>query len=122
MAEALFYIVDMRPEWRGKWAVTFWRPKDAGYAYPLSWAGKYTRQTVEDGGTYYTTRSGRHLIRFAVPCHVADALAVAPPPRQIDSDAGPVVFNSPENRAKLRKAALRITAAAPAKMPGAADG
>ncbi len=110
MAEDLFYIADLRPKWRGKWAVTFWRPDNAGYAYPLSWAGKYTRQQVLSGGDYYTTKSGRHLIRFAVPCHAAEALAVAPPPGQIDNDAGPVVFNTPDNRATLRRAALRLTA------------
>lgn len=108
MADDLFYIADLRPEWRGKWAVTFWRPDDAGYAYPLSWAGKYTRQQVEDGGRYYTKKSGRHLVRFAVPLHIAKSMAVAPPPRQIEGDAGPVVFNTPENREKLRRAAYTL--------------
>lgn len=112
MADDLFYIVDLRPKWRGLWAVTFWRPDNAGYAYPLSWAGKYTRQQVIAGGDYYTTRSGRFLIRFAVPCQVAEAMAVAPPPGQIDGDAGPIVFNTSENRANLRQAALRFTAEA----------
>lgn len=105
--DQLFYIVDMRRKWQRDWAVTFWRPEDAGYAYPLSWAGKYSLQQVLNGGDYYTTCLGCYLIRFAVPCRVADALAVAPPPRMIDGDAGPVVFNTPENRAKLRRAALK---------------
>lgn len=108
-----FYICDLRKKWRGKWAITFWRPNDAGYAFPLSWAGRYTRQAVLDGGRYYTVREGRFLMRFAVPCSAADALAIHPPPGKIDGDAGPVVLNTSENRAKLRRAALLCHAGQP---------
>lgn len=38
-----FFIVDLRPEWRGNPYVTLWRPDDAGYAYPLPWAGRYSK-------------------------------------------------------------------------------
>ena len=101
-----YYIADMRPEWRGKPYITFWRPKDAGYAFPLPWSGRYSEETVISGGSYYTKREGRSLIRFAVPIEVVDGLATAPRPRDIDGDAGPVVVNNDFNRRKLRKAAF----------------
>lgn len=105
MAEE-FYIADMRRGWRGNPYVTFWRPDNAGYAYPLSWAGRYSKETVVEGGDYYTEREGRSLQRFAVPVEVADKIATAPRPGMIDGDAGPVVINDETNRRKLRRAAL----------------
>ncbi|MTH96540.1 hypothetical protein [Roseibium sp. RKSG952] len=101
-----FYIADMRRNWRTNPYVTFWRPENAGYAYPLSWAGKYSRETVTDGGRYYTQREGKSLIRFAVPCDAAEAIAEPPTPGTIDGDAGPVIRNTAENRRRLRQAAF----------------
>jgi hypothetical protein len=106
-----FYICDIRPEWRSKWAITFWRPDNAGYAFPLCWSGKYDAKTVIEGGDYYATRAGNALIRFPVPCEVADSLGVSPPSGKIDGDAGPVVLNSGQNRIKLRKAGRAAIAA-----------
>lgn len=105
MAEE-YYIADMRREFRGNPYVTFWRPKNNGYAYPLSWAGKYTEGTVAEGGSYYTTRDGRTLARCAVPVSMADKIATDPGPGMIDGNAGPVVVNNVENRRKLRRAAF----------------
>ena len=102
-----FYIADMRKGWNGNPYVTFWRPENAGYAYPLPWSGKYSKETVIDGGGYYTQKDGRSLTRFAVPCEVVDAIAESPRPGMIDGDAGPVVFNTADNRRKLRRAAFR---------------
>jgi hypothetical protein len=102
-----YYIADMRPEWRTKPYVTFWRPKNAGYAFPLSWSGRYSEETVISGGDYYTERNGRSLIRFAVPIEAVDGLATSPRPGDIDGDAGPVVVNNDFNRRRLRKAAFR---------------
>ena len=119
LTEARFYICDLRPEWRRNWAVTFWRPDNAGYAYPLSWAGKYSAEKVKKGGSYYAKRSragdeaerpGKTLIRFPVPCEVAEAMAVASPPGKIDGDAGPVVMNNGKNRIALRKAGRAVLA------------
>ena len=104
MSEALV-ICDLRPDWRRNPFVTFWRPDDAGYAFPLSWAGDYTPETVRAGGTYYTKHEDGKLIRFAVPRSVAEAMAVPPPDRMIDGNAGPVVPNNAQNRKKLLKAA-----------------
>lgn len=105
MADHLL-ICDLRPEWRGKPFITFWRPDDAGYAWPLSWAGDYRPEQVANGGSYYTKFKGRSLIRFAVPRAMAESIAIAPPPGKIDSDAGPVVLNTPYHRRKLRNAAF----------------
>jgi hypothetical protein len=104
--EQEYYIADMRPEWRGNPYITFWRPKNAGYAYPLSWAGRYSAASVADGSGYYTTRTGRSLIRFAVLAEVADRIAIDPGPGMIEGNAGPVVINSVENRRRLRRTAF----------------
>lgn len=101
-------ICDLRPKWRGKPYITFWRANNSGYAYPLSWAGNYTDVEVIAGGKYYTVKTGHSLTRFAVPREVAEAMAVPPSPGRIDGDAGPVVPNTAEARAKLRRAAFRI--------------
>lgn len=99
----LYYVADFRPEWRHKPYVTFWRPEDAGYCYPLPWAGRYTRAEIEAGGSYYTKREGRRFIRFAVPCSIVDAMGTAPEAREIDGDTGPVVRKT---AARLRIPAL----------------
>lgn len=101
-----YFIVDLRPEFARNPYVTFWRPKNAGYAYPLSWSGRYGKAEVIEGGSYYTKREGRSFTRFAVPCAIVEALAVAPKPGMIDGDAGPVVVNDASRRTALRKAPL----------------
>lgn len=101
-----FFIVDLRNEWAKRPLITFWRPDNAGYCYPLSWAGIYSRESVEQGGTYYTLFSGRHLVRFAAPRHIVEKLGANPPPRLIDGDAGPVLFNVASVRAHLRRSAF----------------
>lgn len=101
-----YYIADLRSNFSSNPYITFWRPENAGYAYPLSWAGKYTRDVVIEGGSYYTQRQGRSLIRFGVPCQAADKISEAPTAGHIDGNAGPVVRNTPKNRRKLRSAAF----------------
>jgi hypothetical protein len=105
------YIVDLRREWVRRPYITFWRPDNAGYAYPLSWAGKYAPERVRERAAYYITRRGRWLIRFAAPCSAVDAMAEAPRSGVIDGDAGPVVPNTAENRAALRRLAFTPTPA-----------
>ena len=102
-----FYIVDLRKEWATRPCVTVWRPNNCGYAYPLSWAGRYDEATVVEGGPYYSRQEGRRWERFAVPCDVVDKLAIATPPRIVDGDAGPVVMNTGVNRTILRCARFR---------------
>lgn len=89
----LFYIVSVKHTQRRHRYITFWRSDDRGYAYPLSWSGKYTRGQVEASLGYYN--SGCSTI--AVRCEAVDSLAVDPVPGEIDNDAGPVVHNNGEN-------------------------
>lgn len=100
------YIVDLRSEWARKPYITVWRPDDCGYAFPLSWAGRYEWSKIEAGGSYYATRQGTtRWKRFPVPCEVVERLAIPKPkPGIIDNDAGPVLVNDRRTRAALLKA------------------
>lgn len=99
-------ICDLRKEWNGRPYVTFWRPNDANYAYPLVWAGDYTEQQALEGGSYYTTFEDGILVRFPISRSVVEALAVQPKPGIIDGDTGPVVRNTRTMRNKLRSLAF----------------
>jgi hypothetical protein len=103
---AEFYIVDVRPEWSRKPYITVWRPNDAGYAFPLSWGGIYSKEHVDAHPRYYANKKGTKRYEcFPVPREVVEALAIPKPaPRMIDGDVGPVVVNSAKTRAALRKA------------------
>lgn len=93
MAEDQFYIVSVMHTLRRDRYITVWRPNDSGYAYPLSWAGKYSESNVRENLSYYNSGCSN----VAVPCHVLDYLAIPPMPGVIDNDAGPVVPNSAES-------------------------
>lgn len=104
-----FLICDLRPDWNGRPYVTFWRPKNANYAYPLSWAGDYTEAEVLAQHGYYTTHDERGLlIRFPIERVLVEPMAKPPAPGIIDGDAGPVVENTAAMRRKLRKLALLL--------------
>ena len=106
-AAELYYIVDLRDEWRRQKYITFWRPNNSNYAWPLSWAGKYEKSVVDEHGSYYCDTNGRKsLQRFPVLCAVVDAMALTDPDKgDIDGNAGPVLRNSEKVRRKLRAAA-----------------
>lgn len=87
-----FYIVSVVHTPRRDRYITFWRPNDAGYAYPLSWSGKYSEADVRAHLSYYNDGD-----TIAVRCDAVDPLAVAPERGTIDNDAGPVVLNNKEN-------------------------
>ena len=87
------YIVNLSHLRRDQPYITVWRPDNKGYAWPLSWAGKYPAEAVLDKPDYYNCGAAN----IAVPCGVLDALAVKPAPKAIDGDAGPVVLNTAEN-------------------------
>jgi hypothetical protein len=108
MTEQLYYICDMRPEWLTKPYVSFWRPDDAGYAYPLSWAGKYTLERIRDQTDYYYCRNTRSFTRFPILCSKVERFASAPAPKTVDGDAGPVLYMSKTMRAALRSAMLPL--------------
>ena len=97
-----YYIADLRPEWRANPYITFWRAGNRGYAYPLSWAGRYGQAELIEAINYYWKRDGQTLIRFAVHCTAVDRLSIAPAPGVIDGDAGPVVPNNAAARKRLR--------------------
>lgn len=111
-----YVIVDLRAEWARRRFLTFWRPSFAGYAYPLSWAGDYTKSTVIEKDEYLTRR--RYSVatckytgkweRFAVLRSVAEAIAIDTPADQIDGNAGPVVINNKQNRDHLIANRLRL--------------
>jgi len=103
----VFYIVDVRSEFRRNRYITLWRPEDAGYAYPLPWAGKYSRDRIDaNPGYYHKHRYGTApaFDRFPVPCEIVERFAVSPEPGRIDGNAGPAIPNTPAVRAALRRA------------------
>lgn len=119
-----FYIIDMRSEWARKPYITLWRPNDCGYAFPISWAGRYSREKIEAGGSYYATRQGTtRWKRFPVPCDVVERLAIPKPkPGIIDGDAGPVLVNDAKTRAALRAAKVLPTSVAARARSAAKEG
>jgi len=111
-----FFIVDLRPEWCRNPYVTLWRPNDAGYAYPLPWSGRYSKQAVDEGGSYYfgSEGHGRQIHRFPVPCDVVERLSTAKPAaHMIDGDVGPVVPNAAEIKKALKAARYKPAAIQP---------
>jgi hypothetical protein len=83
--------------------ITFWRAENKGYAWPLSWSGKYSEEAVLQNMEYYN--DGWHTI--AVPADVVEKLAVGPGKGTVDNDAGPVVLNTPDNWDMLLQAVIR---------------
>lgn len=104
MEETEYYIVDVRPQWNHHRYITFWRPNNSNYAYPLSWAGRYSKETVDAEPHYYCNTNGsKKLVRFPVPCEIVEQFGNNPEPGLIDDDAGPVVLNTKKIRRKLRR-------------------
>lgn len=97
-----FYVVSLKHTRRDSKYITVWRPEDKGYAWPLSWAGKYSEADILAGRDYYH----RGDDTLAVPCATLDALAVPPIKGTIDGDAGPVVMNNRASWASILEAAM----------------
>jgi hypothetical protein len=91
-----FYVISAKHTNREHQYITLWRPEDKGYAWPLSWAGRYTEQQIVDALDYY--HCGENV---AIPCRVLDAMAVPVTPGTVDNDAGPVVLNNKVNWLKI---------------------
>jgi hypothetical protein len=91
------YIVNLSHLRRDQPYVTVWRPDHRGYAWPLSWAGRYSEEAVRATPDYYNCGDSN----IAVPCGILDQLAVPPKPGAIDNDAGPVVLSTAENWRQL---------------------
>src|SRR4051794_12616949 len=105
MTEQLFFLVSTKNTQPSHLYITFWRPNDAGYCWPLSWAGKYSRQKIQAKRDYYMSDN-----TFPVPCEVVDAIASQPLPGMIDGDAGPVVENTKGKLRYLRTIGMREAA------------
>lgn len=106
-ADNEFYIVDVRAEFSRNPYITLWRPGNAGYAYPLPWAGRYTRNQIENRpGYYHKKRHGhvRTLDRYPVPCAIVERFGVDPDKGLVDGNVGPVLPNTAEVRSALQKA------------------
>ncbi|WP_426110976.1 hypothetical protein [Massilia sp. PWRC2] len=88
-----FYVVSVKHTQREQPYITFWRPDNKGYAWPLSWAGQYSEAEVAADLEYY--HNGYDS--FAIPCALMDSLAVPPALGTIDNNAGPVVMNTKLN-------------------------
>lgn len=87
-----YYVVNLSHASRATPFITVWRPECKGYAWPLSWAGKYPEDEVLAHLDYYN--GGDNV---AVPCEVLDAMAVETPPGMVDNNAGPVVLSNKAN-------------------------
>lgn len=105
--ETQYFIVDIRNDWRKQKYITFWRPDNSNYAWPLSWAGRYDRSVVDSQPSYYcNTNGGKSLVRFPVACEIVEAMALTEPDNgDIDGNVGPVLRNSEKVRRKLRASA-----------------
>lgn len=93
-----YYLVSVKHTRKEDLYITFWRPDNAGYCYPLSWAGQYDEETIRAKPDYYNNLDDT----FPVPVHVAEELAISPEPRTVAGDAGPVVQNNRQNMRRLR--------------------
>jgi hypothetical protein len=96
MADPLYYVVSVKHTQREQPYITVWRPENAGYAWPLSWAGRYPQSEIAASLDYY--HGGDSV---AIPCRLLDDMAVPTPPGTVDNDAGPVVLNSKANWALI---------------------
>lgn len=101
-AELKFYIVSVTHTQRRDAFISFWRPDNAGYCWPLSWAGHYEEEAVQASLSYYNDGQ----LNIAVRADVVDAIAVTTPPGRIDGDAGPVVLNDETSWRKMRAALI----------------
>ncbi|PTW53551.1 hypothetical protein C8N35_1166 [Breoghania corrubedonensis] len=102
-----YFIADLRASFRRNPFITFWRPNNEGYTYPLVWAGRYSAEDVRSGGEYYTKCEGNTLARCAVPCDAVFWIAGEPARGLVDGDVGPVMPNTPNFRGYLRVSACR---------------
>lgn len=88
-----YCIASIRHTRREHRYITFWRPDDKGYAWPLPWAGRYSAERVLAELSYYN--NGERSI--AVRAEAAEALGEPPQSGDVDGDVGPVVRNTAAN-------------------------
>jgi hypothetical protein len=88
------FVISVHHTLREHRYITVWRPDDRGYAYPLSWAGRYPRERIMQHLDGYYNDGCRNV---SVSCEVLEQLAVDPRKGDIDGDVGPVVLNTRDN-------------------------
>jgi hypothetical protein len=88
-----YYIVSLKHTKASDKYISFWRKNNAGYAWPLSWAGDYSKDAILENPRYYN--NGEDTI--SVPKPLALAISTPPTKGDIDNDAGPVVLNTMKN-------------------------
>ena len=81
--------------------ITLWRADDAGYAWPLPWAGRYARERVMSMLDYYNAGGN-----IAVPSSLIEELAEPVDKGDIDNDAGPAVRNTSANWRRILAAVV----------------
>ena len=107
----MYYLIDLREKNNRNPYITFWRPNDAGYCYPIPWAGEYTEERIIEGDDYYTRR--RWQVRTGADTGIWESIAVRtdlikpfciePAYGMIDGNIGPVIANTGKIRTALRR-------------------
>jgi len=88
-----YFIVSLKHTPKSDKYITVWRPDARGYAWALSWAGRYSNDEVMANLEYFNSGSDS----LAVPVEILARIAVDPGTGSIDNDAGPVVLNTAAN-------------------------
>lgn len=103
-----YYILSLKWTRKREPYVSFWRPNNAGYCWPLEWAGVYTSEQIADAPRYYN--DGENTL--AVPVGVVEGLTVidhkgkADPVSRLTGQRGRCVPFTAKNMGILRAAAL----------------
>lgn len=87
-----YYIISPANTIGGHRYISLFRPNNAGYAWCLPWAGRYSREMVLSRQSYYC--SGTDTI--AVPCDVVEAHTIMSQPGEIDGGTYPCLPNTTE--------------------------
>lgn len=108
---SMYYLIDLREKNNRNPYITFWRPNDAGYCYPVPWAGEYTEERIIEGDDYYTRRRWQKRTnaytgiweRIAIRTDLIKPFCIKPAYGLIDGNIGPVIANTGKNRISLRR-------------------
>lgn len=84
--------------------ITFWRPDNKGYAWPLAWAGSYSHEQVIADPDYYD--NGTDTIAV-LRSSLGDFAIPKPISGMIDGDVGSVIQNNKDNWRRLYEARIK---------------
>lgn len=68
----LYYVASLKHTEQGHSWITFWRPNNANYAWPMEWSGRYSERSIRERLSYYNNG----LTTVAVRSDVVRALAI----------------------------------------------